>query len=139
MIAVDTNILIYAHREEFPQHTRAIARVESLAEGNAPWGVPVFCLAEFVRVVTHRKILMPPSSLEQANAFLDALFSSESFRLFSPDEHFWPELRRLLVAGRVSGNLVFDAQIAAVCLRQGAVLLTADRDFASLGVPTAAL
>ncbi len=139
MIAVDTNILIFAHREEFPQHADAVGRLTELAEGAAPWGVPVFCLGEFMRVVTHRKILTPPSSTQQAAAFIDALLTSDSFRLLLPDTAYWTELRSLVIAQRVSGNLMFDAQIAAICLRHGAVLLTHDRDFTSLGIQTSSL
>lgn len=54
MTAVDTSVLVYAHRAEFPQHARALKRLRSLAQGKALWGIPVFCLAEFVRVVTCR-------------------------------------------------------------------------------------
>ncbi|MEY4582841.1 MAG: hypothetical protein RL701_7544 [Pseudomonadota bacterium] len=139
MIAVDTNILVYAHREEFPEHAAAKARVEALCEAAAPWGVPVFCLGEFVRVVTHRKILTPPSSLEEAAGFVDALALSDSFRLLVPDEAYWAELRAAITHARAAGNLVFDAQIAAICVRQGAQLLTHDRDFARFGVQTLSL
>jgi toxin-antitoxin system PIN domain toxin len=139
MIAVDTNILIYAHREEFPLHAAALARLKALANGPVPWGVPIFCLGEFVRVVTHRRVLTPPSSLEQAAAFVDALFTSASFRLLVPDDGYWPELRSIVLGAKAAGNLAFDAQIAALCLRSGAALLTADRDFASLGITTTSL
>ena len=139
MIAVDTNVLVYAHREEFPLHSKARDRIGQLAEGAAPWGVPVFCLGEFVRVVTHRRVLKPPSSLQQALAFADALTTSESFRLLIPDEAFWAELRAMLTASRATGNLAFDAQIAAVCIRHGATLLTHDRDFARFEIQTQAL
>jgi toxin-antitoxin system PIN domain toxin len=139
MIAVDTNILIYAHREEFPQHAAAVNRITTLATGAAPWGVPVFCLGEFIRVVTHRKILTPPSSTQQAIDFIDALATSESFRVLLPDAAYWSELRAILIGSRVSGNLAFDAQIAAICQRDGAVLLTQDRDFATLGIQTTTL
>lgn len=139
MIAVDTNVLVYAHREEFPHHPAAMKRLVALAEGAAPWGVPVFCLGEFVRVVTHRKVLTPPSSLEQAVAFIDALATSESFRLLVPDDAYWTELRALLTSARATGNLAFDAQIAAICVRHGAVLLTHDRDFARFEVQTTSL
>jgi toxin-antitoxin system PIN domain toxin len=136
VIAVDTNVLVYAHREEFPLHERAMHRLVALADSAAPWGVPVFCIGEFVRVVTHRRVLTPPSSLEQAIAFIDALATSDSFRLLLPDDAYWMELRALLETAGASGNLAFDAQIAAICVRQGAVLLTHDHDFARFAVQT---
>jgi hypothetical protein len=139
MIAVDTNVLVYTHREEFPDHPAAMKRIVALAEGAAPWGIPIFCLGEFVRVVTHRRILSPPSTLAQATAFLDALAASESFRLLVPDDGYWTELRTLLTSAKATGNLAFDAQIAALCVRHGATLLTQDRDFARFAIPTVSL
>jgi uncharacterized protein len=134
MIAIDTNVLIYAHRQEYPRHTEAKAKVIALATGAAPWGVPVFCLGEFVRVVTHRKVLNPPSSLAQATAFLDRLHDSDSFRVLLPDVDFWSDLKLTLGLADARGNLAFDAQIAALCLRHGATLLTADRDFSRFSI-----
>ena len=139
MIAVDTNVLVYAHREEYPNHTEAKAKIIGLALGAAPWGVPVFCLGEFVRVVTHRRVLSPPSSLEQATAFLDRLTESSSFRVLLPDVDYWGDLKSALAMANARGNLAFDAQIVALCVRHGATLLTADRDFARFSIRTESL
>lgn len=130
MIAVDTNVLVYAHREEVPQHRRALARLRELAEGNARWGVPVFCLGEFVRVVTHPAVFSPPSTLEEAVGALDGLLGSPTLAVLSPGERYWPLLRDALAEARAAGNLAFDAQIVAVCRESGVrALLTEDRDF----------
>lgn len=40
MIAVDTNLLVYAHREDSPWHEKALARVTELAECGSPWAIP---------------------------------------------------------------------------------------------------
>ena len=130
MIAVDTNILIYAHRNRFSQHAQALAWLKHLAEGNLPWAIPVFCLGEFVRVVTHPRILEPPSTLNEAFTALAGLLRSPTLRILSPGPRF-PELfRQMTEAADARGNLAFDAQIAALCQEQGvAKLLTADRDF----------
>lgn len=66
MIAVDTNVLIYAHREEMPYHSQALAWLRHLAEGQEPWVTPVFCLGEFIRVVTHPRVFDPPTPLVAA-------------------------------------------------------------------------
>lgn len=130
MIAVDTNILVYAHRQELPAHKAALQAVRRLAEGIFPWGIPVFCLGEFLRVVTHPRVLNPPSTLEQALSALDGLLASPSVRVLSPGARYPGLLAQALRAGDARGNLAFDAQIAAVCAEHGAVtLLTLDRDF----------
>ena len=130
MIAVDTNILVYAHRRETAEHARALARLRALAEGDARWGVPVFCLGEFVRVVTHPGVFRPASTLDEAAGALEGLLASPSLLLLSPGDRYWPLLRAALREARAVGNLAFDAQIVAVCREFGVrALLTEDRDF----------
>ena len=84
MIAVDTNVLVYAHRSEFPQHAAALSAIRELAEGSAAWGLPVFVLAEFLRVTTHLRILEPPTDETQALGVLEALLESPTVRVLSP-------------------------------------------------------
>ncbi len=60
MIAIDTNVLVYAHRAETDLHEMALDHLTSLCEGNQPWALPVPCLTEFFRVVTHPKVFTPP-------------------------------------------------------------------------------
>lgn len=131
MIAVDTNVLVYAHRAGTPYHEAAFAWLRRLAEGPIPWGIPVFCLGEFVRVATHPRVLDPPSTLSQALGAVRSLLDSPTVRVLSPGPR-WPGLfEEAAREGDVRGNLVFDAQIVAVCREHGASrLLTRDRDFA---------
>jgi len=131
VIAIDTNILVYAHRASAPEHGRALAWLRHFAEGRLPWGLPVFCIGEFVRVATHARVLDPPSTLKETIAALDGVLASPTVRVLSPGRQF-PEIYfDALRAGDARGNLAFDAQIAAVCLEHGADrILTLDRDFA---------
>ena len=131
MIAVDTNILVHAHREDLPRHTRALEWLRHLAEGNVPWGLPVFCVGEFVRVVTHPRIMNPPSTLEEALSALDGLLQSPTVRVIAPGPRYPVLFGEAVRAADARGNLAFDAQIAAVCREHGVSrLLTLDRDFA---------
>lgn len=130
MIAVDTNILVYAHREELPRHAAARARLTALAEGDAPWAIPVFCLGEFIRVVTHPRVFDPPHSADEACAALARVLASPSLRVLSPGERFWGMLAAAVRDADATGNLAFDAQLAALCREHGvSALLTEDRDF----------
>jgi hypothetical protein len=136
MIAIDTNILVYAHREEMPLHAPALERLRSLAEGSTPWALPTFCIGEFVRVVTHPRIFHPPTDLETALAFLDQVLGSPSARMVVPGATFPARFAEACRAGAVQGNLAFDAQLVAVCREHGVVeILTEDRDFARFGTP----
>lgn len=130
MIALDTNILVYAHREEFPEHARALEWLQHLATRPAPWALPVFAVGEFLRVVTHPRVFDPPSTLDSALAALEALFGSPGLRVLSPERRYPVLFAEAVRVARATGNLAFDAQVAALCREHGvAHLLTRDRDF----------
>ena len=130
MIAVDTNILVYARRAEMPMHTLASRALTELAEGDSPWAVPVPCAVEFIRVVTHRRLFDPPTDRRSALRYIDGLLESPTARLLAPGDRFWSLFSQLIAEGGMDGNLAFDAQIAAICLEHGvADILTEDRDF----------
>lgn len=131
MIAVDTNILVYAHREELPRHADALAALTALAEGAQPWGIPIFCLGEFIRVITHARLFHPPYSSREACEAMNRLLESPSLRVLYPGPSYLTFLSDAVRQGNAVGNLVFDAQIVAVCRESGVSgLLTEDRDFA---------
>jgi toxin-antitoxin system PIN domain toxin len=130
LIALDTNILVSAHREEFPEHRRALEWLRYLATRDVPWALPVFALDEFLRVVTHPRVFDPPTSLDDALAALASLTGSPSLRILSPGRRFPAHFYDAVRMARATGNLSFDAQIAAVCREHGVSrLLTRDRDF----------
>ena len=130
MIAVDTNILVYAHRAESAFFTQAYDCVKALAEGSKPWGIPVSCLHEFLAVVTNPKIFSPASTSPQALAQVDAwLASPQAHVLHSSDQH-WRVLSDLARKAKLHAGQFHDARIAAICIENGvSVLLSADRDF----------
>lgn len=131
MIAVDTNILVHADREESALHATALHAVRMLAEGDEAWAIPVFCIGEFIRVVSHDRLFDPPTPVMEAVDSIASLLGSPSSRLLVPGDRYLRLLRSVIEESHVQGNLVFDAQIAAVCLEHGATtLLTEDRDFA---------
>lgn len=66
MIAVDTNLLVYAHREESAWHETAYKIVEQLSESRAPWAIPWPCLHEFIAIVTHPRVYNPPTPIAAA-------------------------------------------------------------------------
>lgn len=131
MIAVDTNVLVYAHREDLAGHSSAAGCLRQLAEGAAIWSIPVFCVGEFLRVVTHPRIFENPSTLAEATGALRGLLNSPSLHVLMPGARFAALLLKTCLDADTRGNLVFDAQIAALCRENGVNrLLTLDRDFA---------
>jgi uncharacterized protein len=130
LIAVDTNILVYAHREDSPFGEAASRAVAELAEGLANWAIPWPCLHEFLAIVTHPRIYAPPSSLEQALAQAEAWLASPTLVLLNEMPRDWLTLRELFVVAHIAGPQVHDARIAALCRQHGVrELWTADRDF----------
>ena len=130
MIAVDTNLLVYAHRADSEWRDRAAACIRELAERRAPWAIPWPCSHEFLSVATHPRIWDPPTPTEAALDQVDAWLESPSLVLLAEGPEHWNELRALLEAGQIAGPRVHDARVAALCLAHGVrELWTADRDF----------
>lgn len=131
MVAVDTNVLVYAHRREVREHRAAIKVVSDLAEGADRWAMPWPCIFEFISVVTNPRIWKDTaSSPEEASTQLDAWLGSPSLILLSETYEFWTFLRRFAIRPRVRGPIIHDARIAALCIAHGVdALLTRDRDF----------
>jgi len=131
VIAVDTNILVYARREETPHHAAARALLERLALGAAPWAIPWPCIYEFIRVVTHPRVFTPPSDLSVVVEDVESLASSPSLALLGQGPRHLGHMVNAVAGGRCTGNLAHDAHIAALAVEHGvSEFLTTDRDFA---------
>ncbi|MGE3524760.1 MAG: TA system VapC family ribonuclease toxin [Gemmatimonadales bacterium] len=130
MIAVDTNILVYAEIVTSARHAQARALLRSLAEGAAAWAIPWPCAYEFLRVVTHPRVFDRPVPAEVARRDLLSILGSPSLRLLAETGRHAEVMDAVLRQSAVAGNLVHDAHIAALCLEHGvSELVTGDRDF----------
>lgn len=131
MIALDTNILVYAHRPEYVEHAAAADVVLRLAGGSRRWALPWPCLHEFLAQVSRRSIYREPTSCVVALDFLQQLMLGPAFvGLLGESANHVELLRTLVVRPGLHGGAVHDARIAAICLGHGvSELWTADRDF----------
>ena len=130
MIAVDTNILVYAHRADSPWHAKADRIVAELAEGGSQWAIPWPCLHEFLAVVTHPRIYDPPTPLADAFEQIHCWLESPQLVLLSEGEGFFPAWREIALRARIKGGAAHDARVAALCLHHGVKrFFSADRDF----------
>lgn len=132
MIAVDTNILVNAHREDSPWHGKALERVTQLADSGNPWAISWPSIHEFLAIVTHPKIYNPPTPLETALDSIRAWMDSPGLRLLGEGLGYFETLSKQAIRGKINGPRVHDARIASVCLHHGVKKLwTADRDFSA--------
>ncbi len=133
MIAVDTNILVYAHRPDAPHHQAAASAIRRLAEGSAPWAIPWPCVHEFLSVSTNLRIFRPPSPPALAIRQVDIWRESPTLRLPGEQAGYWEELRATFLRGKLTGPQVHDARIHAICRANGVrELWSADRDFSRM-------
>jgi toxin-antitoxin system PIN domain toxin len=131
MIAIDTNLLVYAHRSRVPQH-RASRRAIEAAAAQGRWGFAIASLAEFWAVATHPSSEGRPSTPVEAAAYLTALADAGA-EIWEPRDGFGARLTQLATDLRVSGPRVFDLQIALTAFEGGATdLWTHDARFVKI-------
>lgn len=130
MQAIDTNVLIYAEIRSSHWHEKAQRLLRELAEGALPWAIPWPCIYEFLRVVTHPRVYHPPIPLSIALNDLRHILESPTLILLSETSNHPNVMMMVLEESGVSGNLIHDAHIAALCLEHGiSELISGDRDF----------
>ncbi len=132
MIAVDSNLLIYAHKQGSPFHGAAARVIDSLRHQPAPWAIPWPCVHEFIGIATHPDIYKPASTLSEALGFVDALLASPPLHLLTESPGYLEKLREISTAAKLKGPRIHDARIVALCLHHGVrELWSADRDFSA--------
>jgi uncharacterized protein len=129
MIAVDTNLLVYAHRPESPWHEAATQCLQDLVETDTEWAVPWPCLHEFLAIVTRSTIFKEPTPPEAAIAQVNFWLEAPTLTMLGEGPGYWVELRDLIGHAKVTGAMIHDARIAAICIQHDAELWSADRDF----------
>jgi uncharacterized protein len=133
MTAVDTNILIYAHRADSEWHGPARLAMEGLAAAESLWGIPWHCIHEFLGIVTRPGIYDPPTTLERALFQVNIWMDCPNFRLLSETASYWGIFETVLTEGKLKGPQVHDARIYATCLANGVrTLWSADRGFSRM-------
>jgi len=130
MIAIDTNILIYAHVPSFAQHASALAALEKLANSGSAWAVPWPCAHEFCAVISNKKWRSDALDAAGTVAILRSWASAPNFRFLGASHQHLNFFAQTLLLSGATGGQVHDARIAATCLEHDvAELWSADRDF----------
>ena len=124
----DVNVLIYAHREDAPEHARYATWLRMLTVSAEPFALSEIVLAGYIRLVTNKKIFSPPTPMETAIAFCQRLAARPRAVLVRPTPRHWEVFVKL--CRDIEGPLVSDAYLAALAIEHGCELITTDSDFA---------
>ncbi len=130
MILFDVNVLLNAHRVEQPHHDVARDLLERTAGDVRPFALSELILSSFVRIVTHRRALNPPTALGDALDFCDGLRTRPNARIVTPGRRHWILFADLCRRVDAVGNLAADAYLAALAIESGCEWVSFDRDFA---------
>src|SRR5687767_14276888 len=106
VILPDVNVLVYAYREDAPKHEPYRRWLEDVVTGNEAYGLSDLVLAGFLRVVTHPGVFVPPSPIDHALEFAEALRSHPNCVHIAPGQRHWEVFTRLCHDARAKGNLV---------------------------------
>lgn len=130
MIAVDTTILIYAHRSDAAEHRAAKDALERLAEQHSQWAIPWPCIHEFLAVSTGRAFGEAATPLEDALMAVGVWLNHPRCKALHETDRHLSNLAGLCERARLTGGAVHDARIAAICIDNGVKeFWTCDRDF----------
>lgn len=127
---VDANVLLYAVDSTSPHHDRAAAWLTDALHGHERIGLPWQTLGAFLRIATHPRVSANPLTASQAQAYVDSWLAAPVTWIPPAGEEAMAAYRNLTAAHPITGNLVPDAQLAAIALWLGVVVVSADTDFA---------
>lgn len=126
---VDANLLLYAVDSRSPWHGPAAAWLERTLNGSERVGLPWQSLGAFLRIVTHPRVVARPLTAVEAWTLVAAWLEAGPTWVPPASERTTAILSELLTSTHATGNLVPDAQLAALAIEHGLVVYTADPDF----------
>jgi uncharacterized protein len=129
MLLTDVNVLVYAFREDSPDHLEYRQWLEDLVNSEEDFGVSELVLSGFLRITTHPRIFKPPSPLDEALGFVTALRAQPNCSLVSPGPRHWEIFTHLCRHTEATGNLVPDCYLAALAIESGSEWVTTDGHF----------
>jgi uncharacterized protein len=130
MILPDVNVLIYAFREDAPQHPVCRSWLRGIVLGDGPFAISPVVLSAVVRVTTDHRIYNVPSSRDEAFGFCDDILVQPNCQIVEPGDRHWAIFKRLCVEADIRGRRIADAWYAALAIEWGCEWITFDRDYA---------
>jgi hypothetical protein len=130
---VDANLLLFAVDRSSPFHARAGDWLTSALNGRRRVGLPWQTLGAFLRISTNPRAAERPLSPDEAWACVESWLTTDTVWIPAPTERHAEVLGSLIRTHRLRGNLVSDAQLAALAIEHGLTVCSADTDFALFG------
>jgi toxin-antitoxin system PIN domain toxin len=130
VIVPDLNLVVYAHNRGAPDHDAARAWWEGLLNGTEPVAVPWVVVLGFIRLMTHRSVLITPLTPSAAISHVRTWFAQPNVERIDAGPQHIDLLDHLLVAAGTGGNLTTDAHLAALAIEHQCELHSNDNDFA---------
>jgi toxin-antitoxin system PIN domain toxin len=130
VILVDANLLLYAYDQASPRHARSRTWLEATLSGDEPVGLAWITLLAFLRIATNPRAVSHPLPLAEATGIVASWLALPSVTVPAPGPRHWEIFERVFRGAQARGPLVTDAHLAALAIEHGALLASADRDFA---------
>ncbi|HEX9754308.1 MAG TPA: type II toxin-antitoxin system VapC family toxin [Gemmatimonadales bacterium] len=130
MILPDVNVLVYAFREDAPQHGRYRDWLRARVAAAEGFGLAELVLSGVLRVLTHPRIFAPPTPVSRALDYAEKLRTQPNAVLVQPGPRHWEIFTGLCARVDAKGTLIADAYLAALAIEHGCEWITTDRDFA---------
>jgi hypothetical protein len=129
MIVPDINLLLYAYNSVSPFHGKAAKWWQECLSGLEPVGLALPVIFGFIRVGTSAQAFPAPMTCAEAAGHVRRWLNQPVAQILIPGPQHLEQVITLLQSAGATGNLVTDAQIAAIAIEQGAVVHTSDADF----------
>lgn len=130
MILPDVNVLLYAHRREYPDHAQYADWLRSVVAADEPFALSELVASAFVRIVTNPRAFQPVTPRREALAFIDELRAQPNCIVVRPGARNWEIFSGLCEQAQATGKLIADAYHAALAIEHGCEWVTNDADFA---------
>jgi len=129
VILPDVNVLIHAHNTESSVHDQARYWWDQSLAGTEGIGLAWVVMLGFLRITTHRPVLLRPLRVEDALDRIESWLALPHVHVAEPSGRHFAGLRANLERIGTAGNLTTDAHLATLAVERGYVLYTTDTDF----------
>jgi len=129
VIIPDINLLLYAYDSNSPFHAHAAGWWQGCLSATEPVGLLHVVVFGFVRITTNARAFQHPMTPSEAAGHVRSWLEQPPVQVLDPGPDHLRHTLKLLETLGTAGNLVSDAQMAALAIDHDAVLHTADADF----------